>query len=178
MVETSHAEVFPLIRAGGVFIVAAGASILLGAAFFRARYAIFGAGAALGALATALTAAPLSAPFGAPTSIQLVSLVVAVGVEVILLIRVLRRGRDEREATLGVLTIVGGHFVLMAPAFGPLIVTLAGLSVGNTFIGLVWRDYSLRALWAIDGAIKAGIGGLMFFGDRLACSACVVFGSA
>jgi hypothetical protein len=43
--DLTQAEAFPLIRGGGLFLVVAGMSIVLGAFLFRARYPIFGVGA-------------------------------------------------------------------------------------------------------------------------------------
>jgi hypothetical protein len=169
-----QAEVFPLIRAGGVFLTIAGASIMAGALHYRARYAIFGVGAAIASVATALLAPRLAASFGPPSAAAIASLVIAVALEVVLLIPVLRTAgrRDDHDTTLAILTIVGGHFLLMAPAFGPLIVALAVLSVANTLAGLLSRWYPSQALWAVDGALKAGAGAMMFMGDRIVCYAC------
>jgi hypothetical protein len=171
--EPSQADLYPLIRGGGVFLVAAGISIVIGAFSVRARYAILAAGSAIGGVATAILAAPLAAPFGPPDLVQVVSLIVAVAVEFIVLMPVLRawRAHDERHTTLAILTIVGGHFVLMAPAFGPLVVLLAGASVLNTLTGLLWRGYGLAWLWGLDGLLKAATGTLMFFGHKLSGNA-------
>jgi hypothetical protein len=78
---------------------------------------------------------------------------------------------------LTILTIVGGHFILMAPAFGPLIVLLAGASVLNTFVALLWRGYASPAVWAIDGAMKAAVGAAMFYGHELPCTMCLRWGA-
>jgi hypothetical protein len=167
--EPSLADLFPLIRGGGVFLVIAGISIVIGAFNLRARFSILAVGSAIGGVATAFLAAPLAAPFGPPSLFQVVSLIVAVAVEIVLLMPVLRawRAHDERETTLAILSIVGGHFVLMAPAFGPLMLFLAGASVLNTLVGLLWRRYALAWLWGVDGLLKLSVGILMFFGHRL-----------
>ncbi len=173
--DLTQAEAFPLIRGGGLFLVVAGLSIVLGAFLFRARYPIFGAGAAIASGLTAAFAAQLAAPYGVPSVIQISSLGIAVALEMILLVRVLSAGRsfDDRETMLAILTIVGGHFVLMTPAFGPLMMVLAGASVLNVLLALTVRAYASPLVWAVDGALKAGVGALMFNGDRLPCTMCL-----
>jgi hypothetical protein len=93
----------------------------------------------------------------------------------ILLVRVLSASRsfDDRETMLSILTIVGAHFVLMTPAFGPLMMALAGASVLNVLLGLTTRGYASPLVWAVDGALKAGVGALMFHGDRIPCTMCL-----
>lgn len=173
--DLTQAEAFPLIRGGGLFLVVAGISIVLGAFLFRARYPIFGVGAAIASGLTVGFAAELAAPYGAPSLIQVVSLGIAVALEMILLVRGLSASRslDDRETMLSILTIVGAHFVLMAPAFGPLMMVLAGASVLNVLLALTLRAYAGPLVWAIDGALKAGVGALMFYGDRLPCTMCL-----
>lgn len=175
MSELSHAEVFPLVRGGGLFLAVMGVAIISGTFFFRARYAVLGIGAALASALTALYAAPLAAPYGKPAMVEIVFLVVAVALEMILLAMVLRNSRahDDRDTMLAILTIVGGHFLLMAPAFGPIVVWLAGASVLNTLLGLSWRGYPSALVWAADGVLKLGAGALMFYGHLLPCTQCV-----
>jgi hypothetical protein len=177
MNELSHAEVFPLVRGGGLFLAVMGVAIVLGAFVFRARYAILGVGAALASALTAYYAAPLAAPYGKPGAVEIAFLVVAVVLEMVLLAMVLRNSRtyDDRDTMLAILTIVGGHFVLMAPAFGPIVMWLAGASVLNTALALVWRGYPGTLIWAVDGALKLGAGALMFYGYHLPCTMCVSF---
>jgi hypothetical protein len=173
--DLTQAEAFPLIRGGGLFLVVAGMSIVLGAFLFRARYPIFGVGAAIASGLTAGFSAQLAAPYGPPSLIQIVSLGLAVALEMILLVRVLSASRsfDDRETMLSILTIVGAHFVLMTPAFGPLMMALAGASVLNVLLALTTRGYASPLVWAVDGALKAGVGALMFHGDRIPCTMCL-----
>jgi hypothetical protein len=126
-------------------------------------------GAGIAGALTALLAARLAAPFGPPDPIQIGSLVLAVAMEMTLLVLSLRNQKtyDDRETMLVVLTIVGGHFVLMAPAFGPLIVLFAAASVVNTLIALLWRGDPSASVWAIDGILKTVVGVLMFYGHEL-----------
>jgi hypothetical protein len=175
MTELSQADLFPLIRGGGLFLIVAGLAIVAGAFAFRARYPIFGLGAAIGGALTALYAAPLAAPYGKPDMLQLASLAGAVALEMAFLVTVLRAQRTvgERDTMLGILTVVGGHFVLMAPAFGPIVLALAGASVLNVLLALLWRGYPDPLVWAVDGVLKAVAGAMMFMGHELPCTMCV-----
>lgn len=164
---TPCVELFPIVRGGGVFLGVVGAAIMLGALHFTRRSVVLAAGACLGSIATALTAYPLAA--GAPTNPQIGALAVAVALEVIALAWVMRRfaKRGQRQLTVAILVVVGLHFTLMAPAFGPLIVALGLACTLNAAIGSVVRLYSLPALWFADGALKFGIGAAMLWAHRL-----------
>jgi hypothetical protein len=118
-VETSQADLFPLVRGGGLFLMIVGIAVVLGALRFRSRNLRLGIGAAIAAAATTVLAAPLAAPYGAPTQFQIGSLLVAVALEIVLVIWAMRRyaPRGERAAIVAVLIVVGAHFMLMAPAF-------------------------------------------------------------
>jgi hypothetical protein len=174
MLTQTQADLFPLIRGGGIFLVIVGAAILLGALQFRWRNPLLGVGAALATVATIFTAARLSAPYGAPTKLQIGSLVVAVLLEVIVLIWAIQRfsPKGERATTIAVLAVVGAHFFLMAPAFGPLIGLLGILTVSNALAGARFRTYSLRTLWAADGCMKFALGAAMLSGQFLPCFPC------
>ena len=174
MLAQTQADLFPLIRGGGVFLMIVGVAIVLGALQFRWRNPLLGAGAALATAATIATAAHLAAPYGAPTRLQIGSLVVAVTLELVALIWAIRRfsPQGERAVTIAVLAVVGAHFVLMAPAFGPLIVLLAAFTVGNALVGARLQTYSLRTIWAVDGFLKLGMGAAMFGGQFLPCFPC------
>lgn len=174
MPEQTQAELFPLIRSGGLFLAIVGGAILLGAFQFKWRYPLVGAGAAIATAATVAAAAQLAAPYGAPTALQVGSLFVAVALEVVALLWAIRHfaPKGERLVTIAVLTVVGAHFVLMAPAFGPLIVLLGAVTVCNALAGVRLPRYSLRALWAVDGLVKLGFGAAMFWGQHLPCFAC------
>jgi hypothetical protein len=167
MSEQTQADLFPLIRGGGLFLAIVGVAILMGALQFRWRNLLLGAGAALAAAVTTATAAYLAAPYGAPTYLQIGSLIVAVLLEIGALIWAIRRFAPQgpRAVTIAVLAIVGAHFVLMAPAFGPLIALLGAITVANALAGVRFTTYSLRALWAADGALKLGFGAAMFVGQ-------------
>ena len=155
-------------------MVIVGGAILLGALQFRWRNALLGAGAALATAATIITATRLGAPYGPPTRLQIGALIVAVLLEVVALSWVMRRfsPRGERALTIAVLSVVGAHFVVMAPAFGPLVVLLGLLTVANALAGVYFRTYSLRTLWAVDGFLKMSLGAAMFDGQFLPCFPC------
>jgi hypothetical protein len=71
------------------------------------------------------------------------------------------RPRGER-ATLGAtLGIVGAHFVVMLPAFGPLIGALGFACILNA-VGF-WLLFAYRAgfAWFVDGCLKLVLGMVM-----------------
>lgn len=165
----SLADAFPLIRGGGVFLITVGAAMIFGASAMRLRYLALGAGALIGSVATALAAAPLAAPHGAPDGFQLASLAAAVVLEVLAIVLlgpvVARRG--EPFKTAAILGIVGVHFLIMAPAFGPPIVALGVLSAANALLGATFPRYQLPAIWLLDGTLKLVAGAAMFCAHRV-----------
>ena len=142
-----------------------GLAIMGGGLAPRRRWLLFIAGLMTASAATILAAAPLSAPLGRPTPLQLESLLVAVIIEFSALAWLGRRmaGATERQRILSILLIVGVHFVLMAPAFGPLVVLLSVLSTANAIAGLRSPAIPLQKCWVLDGALKAGVGGTMLW---------------
>lgn len=165
--DFSQADVYPLIRSGGVFLLLVGAAMLSGAAAFRFRYVMLAAGAVIGAVTLVLLARPLAALYGAPDALALASIGAAIALQIILLLTLPRRFSGERGRTLAVLAIVAVHFLVMAPAFGPLIVALGALALANALFGAANRGYCIVRLWAFDGALKVGVGAMMWFGHRL-----------
>lgn len=164
MIEQLHLDALPLVRSGGVFLIIVGIAIMLGALRFRARYLILGLGAAAGGLALAVLAVPLSAPYGPPSAFQIATLATAITLEilafVVLMPRTARRG--ERAMIATILAIVGAHFLIMTPAFGPLIFALGVANLINALIGARWSGYPLPAFWAADGVLKAAFGVAMY----------------
>jgi len=156
---------FPLIRGGGLFLLLVGLSIMLGVVARRRLWASFIAGVIIATAVVALTAIRLTAPLGRPTAFQLEMLMVAVFVEMIAVgwLGSRLRAAAERQRILSILLVVGAHFLVMAPVFGPLIVLLGLLSVVNAVVGLRARTTPWVAFWLIDGLLKAGIGGAMFW---------------
>jgi hypothetical protein len=165
--DFSQADFYPLIRSGGAFLLLLGAAMLTGGLAFRFRYAILAAGAAIGAVTLVLLARPLAAPHGAPDALALLSIGAGIALQIVLLAVLPRRFSAERGRTLAVLAIVAVHFLVMAPAFGPLIVALGALLLVNALLGAANRGYCIVRLWAVDGALKAGFGAAMWFAHRL-----------
>jgi hypothetical protein len=155
---------FPLATGGGVFISIVGVAIILGAVRFRSRNVLLATGAALAAIVTALITPGLTARAGVPTIAQSVWLAAAVAAEIVLLAVFIRRAapHGERAVVLTSLGIVAAHFLPMAPAFGPPMILLGLLGAANVLLAARLTDYSLRSVWAVDGALKAVIGALLF----------------
>jgi hypothetical protein len=161
---------FPLIRSGGLFVLIVGVSIVAGGVIRRRAWVLLAVGLALASVIEAATAQRLTAPLGRPTAFQIGSLIAAVVVEVIVIASADRwlRSANERQRTLWILIIVGTHFVLMAPAFGPLIALLGLLSILNAIAAFRATRIPLSVAWFIDGALKAAIGGVMlWFAPRM-----------
>jgi hypothetical protein len=159
----AHPNSYPLAASGGVFLTIAGLAILLGALRFQSRNVVLCVGGALAAVVTALLAPSLTARAGVPTLAQIIWLAAAVIAEIVFLALLIRRvwPRGERTVVLMVLGVVALHFLPMAPAFGPPMVLLAVLCGANVTIAIRSSGYSVRAAWAIDGALKLAIGALM-----------------
>jgi hypothetical protein len=71
------------------------------------------------------------------------------------------RPRGERAMLSATLGIVGAHFLVMLPAFGPLI---GGLGLGCTLNAAgFWRISTYRAefAWFVDGCLKLAFGAAM-----------------
>lgn len=167
--SSSLADVFPLIRSAGLFLILVGAAMAVGASAMKRRYLALAIGAAIGTAATALSAMQLSAPYGSPDALQLGSLAAAILFEVLAIAfvgpAVAKRG--ERFKTIAILGIVAAHFVIMAPAFGPPIVALGLLTAGNALLGAIAPKYPLPAIWLLDGLLKLAAGAAMFFAHLL-----------
>ncbi len=163
--ELLGAHPFPLIRGGGLFLLLVGLSIVVGAVAPRRLWASFTAGVMIASAVVALTAVRLTAPLGRPTAFQIESLMVAVFIEVMAIgwLGSRLRAATERQRTLSILLVVGAHFFVMAPAFGPLVVLLGLASVVNALAGLRATATPWVAFWVVDGLLKAGVGGTMFW---------------
>lgn len=156
----AYATAWPLAVLGGLFVLAMGAAVILGSPFkprLRMAFVWLGFVAGLGAIAYGVTTLGIDPP--RPTRFQALSLILAIIVELagftFLMPRLWRRG--EREAVAGTLMIVGVHFVVMWPAFGPMMAVLGGVCAAN---GAIARrtNYPLRAAWLVDGILKLGFG--------------------
>lgn len=158
-------HVFPMIRAGGLFILIMGAGVILGGLWPRRRIALLMAGGAGATLAIILTADLLTRPLGVPTRIQFWALAAAIALEIMLIRVVVARYKraGERPFLLAILFVVGLHFLPMAITFGPLCAALGFCAMANAAIAFrTSRDISLNRVWIIDGVLKLSFGGLMF----------------
>jgi hypothetical protein len=143
-----------------------GTGVIIGALWPRRRWHLFSVGLGLASLLTAITAVSLSQPLGVPTLPQVRALAAALVVEVALIAVLGQRYKNPENRTfnLAVMLVVGFHFIFMMIAFGPVIAWLGAASMANAAAGLwVVRRADLRALWAIDGILKAAAGAVMFF---------------
>ena len=141
-----------------------GFGVTLGATFPRIRDSLLAASGAAAVLEMWAFGALLTVPLGVPSPLQIWSLVVAVAFEIAVIAVVVGqfRTRGERTLRLGILLAVGTHFLLMAPAFGPLIVLLGVLVILNALLGLRSPSLSVRTLWLLDGSLKLAIGAVLW----------------
>lgn len=156
---------FPMIRAGGLFILVMGAGVILGGLCPRRRMAMLIAGGASATLAIVLAANVLTRPLGVPTRLQFWALAAAIALEIVLIRVVVARykRRGERPFLLAILFVVGLHFLPMALTFGPLCAALGLCAMANAAIAFrSSRDILVNRVWLIDGALKMGFGALMF----------------
>jgi hypothetical protein len=156
---------FPMIRAGGLFILIMGFGVLLGAFLPERRRSCLMLGGLAATATIVLLAGRLSAPFGTPTSLQLWFLFGSIAFEVILIRLAVARYRlaGERALLLAILFAVGLHFLPMAVAFGPMCIALGVVLCIWASIALWVRpDLSLNVVWAVDGLFKILFGTVMF----------------
>jgi hypothetical protein len=161
---TADPSLYPLASSGGVFLLIVGIAIMLGALRFQARNVLLATGAVLATIVMALLAPSLVARAGvSPTLAQVLWLLGAVLAEVALIAAFVRRAvpHGQRAVVLTILGIVAVHFLPMAPAFGPPMILLGMLCAANALLAVRLTNYALRAVWAIDGGLKAAIGALL-----------------
>jgi hypothetical protein len=159
------AHPYPLIRGGGLFLLLVGLSIMIGTVAPRRVWTLLIAGAIVASVVVAATAVRLTAPLGRPSAWQIESLAAAVVIEVMAIgwIGSRLRAATERRRTLSIMVVVGAHFFLMGPAFGPLVVLLGVLSVANAVAGLRAEATPWLTFWLVDGALKAATGAAMLW---------------
>src|ERR1700704_2724775 len=123
---TSWASAFPMLRAGGLFILLMGVGVLAGAVVPTRRRLLLIFGGAIATVAIILFAGRLSAPYGFPSQLQLWFLFGSIALEVVLIRLVVAKYRQagERSLLLAILFVVGIHFLPMAVAFGPMCIAL------------------------------------------------------
>lgn len=146
----------------GLFLAAVGATLIAGGLVPGFRERSTWAGFALGVVCVSLFGGRLLAP-PPPTAFQLGALALAVAGQavafVVLLPRLHRAG--ERAVVAGTLGIVGAHFMLMLPAFGPAIGALSLLCIANALALHRSPRYAIRSGWLVDGAVKLALGAIM-----------------
>lgn len=156
---------FPMIRAGGLFILIMGIGVLCGGLFSGQRKSLLILGAIGATIAITLLAATLSRPLGSPSRIQYWALIAAILIEMVLIGGVIAcyKSAGERTFLLMILFVVGFHFLPMGITFGPLCAMLGVSAMVNAGTGLwVKRDLALGRFWILDGMLKIGFGSLMF----------------
>lgn len=167
--STAHAERslpplryrYPMLRAGGAFLVFVGLGLIGAIAFSSAalvNYNVFYAGAALGVISLTFSRR-LST--GRPTRMQIGALVGAIVLEVALLAamgRVLPPGTDESVRWLWVSAIVGIHFLPMSICFGPRFLVLGVACIVNAGLGLLMPELPYELFGLLDGVLKVSFG--------------------
>lgn len=165
LAPASWPYMFPMVRAGGVFILIMGVGVALGAVAPTRRRLLLISGALVATIAIIGLAARLSAPFGTPTRLQVWFLFGSIAAEAVL-VRVavkLYLPAGERSLLLAILFAVGLHFLPMAVAFGPACAALGVTLCACAGFGLWLRPaIGLNRLWALDGIIKMAFGAAMF----------------
>lgn len=153
------AEIFPLMRGGGAFLVAIGIGIVVGSFGGRKwRTVLLIAGAAVGVLIMSIGGATklIFAGLPSPPAWQWIVLGVAFLVEGYLVSVVVRKFPDieSREFWMWMLFIVGAHFLILGASHGPVCAVLAVVCMINAYIGLKAGSIDFRVFWGIDGALK------------------------
>jgi hypothetical protein len=155
----SGAHPFPLIRGGGLFLIFVGLGFLLGCCFPRRSIPLAIGGFVAGFVASGLSA--LLPPLGTPSVVQVGALVAAIILEMGLIYLVVTRlrGAGERTLSLGILLVVGVHFVIMGLAHGPLMALLGVATISNAAMGLwIFPKLPVRTLGIMDSLLKIGFG--------------------
>ncbi|TWP47789.1 hypothetical protein FKR81_31100 [Lentzea tibetensis] len=155
---------FPLMRGGGMFLVAIGLGIVVGGIGPRSWLApALAAGAALGVVIMAVGGATklIFAGLGSPPLYQWIVLGVAFLVEGYLVYLVSDRNEfGTREFWMWMLIVVAAHFLILTFSHGPLCGVLAVACMINAVIGLR-TSINFQVFWAIDGVLKVLIGASM-----------------
>jgi hypothetical protein len=158
----SYSSLFPMAPLGGLFVGCMGLFVLLGSVSRKARMTLTYIGFGAGTLAL-IIGGRLAIGLPRPTKFQVGALIVAIVLEVTAFVIVMPRARPqgERAVVVATLAIVGAHFIIMLPAFGPLVAALGVLCATNAAIALKRSSYSDGAAWFVDGALKFAFGSLL-----------------
>ena len=157
----TYSQIYPLAPMGGAFVAIMGAFVLLGSAVPKARMSLVYLG--LGAATLALIfSGRLAAGVPPPTKWQVGWLIAAIIVEFLAFATLMPRVRAQGYRAVLVLTlaIVGAHFLIMLPAFGPFIAIVGALCVANAAAAWRWSHYRIEIAWLVDGLVKLA-GGLL-----------------
>lgn len=133
LVNKHQSHLYPLVRSGGLFLILIGAGIIVDVALSGA----FIVGTVF-AVISLMFAKVLS--LGKPTGIQIITLALAIILEIVLLIimvNVMPAGIAVPVRLMWVLMIVGVHFLPMAICFGPRFAIVGILCVVNALAGLI-----------------------------------------
>ena len=89
-----------------------------------------------------------------------ISIIIAIIIEAIAFRIIMPRVRPlgDRQTGLTTLAIVSLHFLIMIPAFGPVIALLTALGLINVWLGWKRSDLRLNRIWLIDGVLKIAFG--------------------
>jgi hypothetical protein len=136
---------YPMTPYPGVFIATVGVCVMAGAVLPNYRAYLVWIGFALGAMLFVGFGQILSTGLHAPSLLQVSFLALAIALEIagFRYLMPIMRPRGERATLSATLGIVGAHFLVMLPAFGPLI---GGLGLGCTLNAAgLWRISAYRA---------------------------------
>ena len=151
---------YPMTPYAGVFVVTVGVCVMAGAVVPNYRDNLVWIGFALGGIFFLAFGGILSRGLHSPSLLQVGFLALAIFLEIagFRYLMPTVRPRGERATLSATLGIVGAHFVVMLPAFGPLIGAL-GLACTLNAIGF-WRFCAYRAsfAWFVDGCLKLLLG--------------------
>lgn len=149
---------YPMVRAGGLFLVFFGAGIVIN---------IFLSGAFLVGIVLAILSLMFSKTlsFGKPKRFQIIALVFAMVLEMVLffiMIRVLPADIAGSVRLMWILLIVGIHFLPMAISFGPRFGILGILCIVNALTALVLVGAVNEIFLLVDGTLKFCFGLWLF----------------
>lgn len=154
---------FPMIRAGGLFLMVAGAIFALGWIWPKLFGVFLSFGFAAAGMA-AWAAYQFDPPLGAVPMGHIGLLAACIVAESIAIVWTYRVVKDERRADAWMLIIVGLHFLPMAPILGPLALGLGAACAINGAVALsAARAAPILPFGLIDSAIKISFGAAMFY---------------
>ena len=160
----SYVLYYPMTPYAGVFIATVGVCVIAGSVLPKYRALLVWIGFMLGTILLVVFGQILSTGLHTPPSLlQATFLGLAIVLEIagFRYLMPIMRTRGERATLSATLGIVGAHFLVMLPAFGPLI---GGLGLGCTLNAAgLWRfsEYRAGPAWFVDGCLKLTFGTAM-----------------